>query len=98
MKKSKIVTIGLVAISINLSYGNNKNILNSVMGANENTDLQTNNIYPQNPKNTADTTGKSSVTNKQHTSRGVFDGFFRRSGTKSITRGGFGKATANGHS
>ncbi len=98
MKKSKIVTISLVAISINLGYGNNKNIVNNVMGANENTDLQTNNIYPQTPKNTADTTGKSSVTNKPHTPRGLFGGFFRRSGNRSITRGGFGKATASGNS
>ena len=98
MKKSKIVTIGLVAISINLGYGNNKNIGENIFIANENTDFLAQKNPPQNLKNTADTTGKSSVNHSNHKTRGIIVGFFRRGSAKSITRGGFGKATTTGDS
>lgn len=98
MKKSKIVTIGLVALSVNLGYGINKNIFKEVTEAKENVDLQTQSLYQQNPKNAADSTGKSSANNRHNTTRGAFGSFFRRSGSRSITRGGFGKVTASSNS
>ena len=113
MKKSKIVTIGLVALSINMCYGINKNILNDVSNTNEKADLHTENVYQQNPKTAADTTRKNyNRTGKTNSGRGGFSGFFRRSNsktsttsttsktstTRSVTRGGFGKAATSSNS
>ena len=104
MKKSKIVTIGLVALSINMGYGINKNILNDVSNPNEKADLHTENVYQQNPKTAADTTRKNySRTGKTNTGRGGIGSFFRRSSsktstTRNVTRGGFGKAATSSNS
>ena len=104
MKKSKIVTISLVALSINMGYSTDKNIFHDVSNPNEKTDLHIENVYQQNPKTAADTTRKNyNRTSHTNTGRGSIGSFFRRSSpktttTRSVTRGGFGKAASSTNS